>query len=436
MDEYFILSKKGKVHFQVPATWSVLNNAALESRKPELTIAEMTKGALANPIGTPPLEKLIKPTDKLVIVVDDMTRPTPKAEILDSLVDRIREVGVGYDQIDIVFGVGTHRPVSHEEAESALGTDLFRKLRWTNHDCRSEKLVSVGFARIGGELKVNPLFLTADFRIAIGSVLPHAMAGFGGGPKAVMPGVSDLEFIRRHHMDTFLPRVRLGETTDNPGRDGIIEAARLAGLDFIVNAVYNAEHEVMDVVAGDFEKAHQAGIEMSMQEYALKIDPTADVTIISAYPYDEGNQIIKPLIPGAMVTKKGGTVILFASHLQGGRLPEPMLSAFDEVWAQVKGDPVDMAIDCIKQNRLIVKGGPIDLNAASFLNLLILGRVHVILVSKDATEEQAARVGFDYASTIPQAIAMLAGKVSDATVNILPSGGMIVPIVKELITFG
>ena len=105
-------------------------------------------------------------------------------------------------------------------------------------------------------------------------------------------------------------------------------------------------------------------------------------------------------------------------------------------WAQVKGDPVEMAIDCIRNDRLIVKGGPLDFNAAAFLNLLILGKVHVILVSKDATTEQASRLGLDYASTIEQAIEMVFSKVSDATVNILPSGGMIVPLVQEPMTFG
>ncbi|MFC1535425.1 nickel-dependent lactate racemase [Thermodesulfobacteriota bacterium] len=410
MDQYFLLSKDKKVHFEVPEAWSVLNNVALESEKPDKSLDEMFKQAITEPIGTPPLADLVKPTDKIVIVVDDFTRPTPKAEILTSLVGYLGELGIGHDQIDILFGVGTHRPLTEEEITMALGPSLAGKLRCTSHDCWSKDLVPVGTSKAYGELKVDPLMPAADFRIAVGSVLPHPMAGFGGGPKLIMPGVSDFEFIRRHHMTTFLPRPFLGEAEGNPCRDGINEAARLADLNFIVNTVYNTEHEIMAIVAGDFEKAHQAGVRMGLDEYAVEIDPKADVTLISAYPYDEGNQIIKPLIPGAMVTKKGGTVILFASAIHGGRLPEPMLSAFDEVWAQVKGDPAETAIDCISHDRLIVKGGPLDFNAAAYLSLLIFSRVKVILVTKDATKEDAARVGFDYAPTIEEAIETVAAK--------------------------
>ena len=435
MDQYFLLSKEKKVYFQVPKTWSILNNVVLKSEKPDHSVSEIVKQAIAKPIGTPSLAELVKPTDKIVIVVDDFTRPTPKAEILICLVEHLRELGVGYNQIDILFGVGTHRPLSEAEVEKALGPGLAGKLRCTNHDCWSKDLVSVGTLEIGGELKVNPLLPAANFRIAVGSVLPHPMAGFGGGAKAVMPGVSDFEFIRRHHLSTFLPRPFLGETYGNPCRDGIREVARLARLDFIVNAVYNAQHEVMAIVVGDVEKAHHVGVQMSLEEYGVKVEPSADVTIISAFPYDEGNQIIKPLIPGAMVTKKGGTIILVAPAIHGGRLPEPLLNAFDAVWAQVNGDPAKTAVECIKQGRLIVRGGPLDLNAAAYLNLLILSRVRVILVSPDVTTEQAARLGFEYAPTIERAIKMVAAKVPDATVNILPSGGMIVPLVKDNLVF-
>jgi nickel-dependent lactate racemase len=261
------------------------------------------------------------------------------------------------------------------------------------------------------------------------------MAGFGGGPKAVMPGVSDFEFIRRYHLSTFLPRLRLGETSGNPNYDGICEAARLARLDFIVNAVYSTQHEVMGIVAGDFEKAHKAGVQMSLEQYAVKVEPSADVTIISAFPYDESKQVLKSLVPAAIVTKKGGTIILVASASNDGQLPDPLFNAYEEVWAQVNGDPAKTAVEYIKQGRLIVQGGPMELNVAVYLNLLMLGRVRVILVSPDLMTRQATRLGFQYASTIEQAIEMVATKMPEATVNVLPLGGVIVPLVKDELTF-
>jgi nickel-dependent lactate racemase len=261
------------------------------------------------------------------------------------------------------------------------------------------------------------------------------MAGFGGGPKAVMPGVSNFEFIRRYHLSTFLPRLHLGQTSGNPNYDEICEAARLARLDFIVNAVYSTQHEVMNIVAGDFEKAHKAGVQMSLEQYAVKVEPSADVTIVSAFPYDENRQVLKSLVPAAMVTKKGGTIILVASASHDGQLPDPLFNAYGEVWAQVNGDPAKTAVEYIKQGRLIVQGGPMELNVAVYLNLLMLGRVRVILVSPDLMTRQATRLGFQYASTIEQAIEMVATKMPEATVNVLPLGGVIVPLVKDELTF-
>lgn len=434
MASYFLFRKSGRTNFQVPETWSVLNNVVLTPTNPTQPLRVMVDEAIAKPIGTLPLANLIQPTDKIVIIVDDLTRPTPKRAILTNLVNNLRRLDVDYDRIDILFGIGTHRPVSEAEAKEALG-DLVGTLRWTNHDCWSRTLVPVGNCPICGDLKVNYMLPAADFRIAVGSIIPHPMAGFGGGAKAIMPGVSDFESIRRHHMSTFKPRVQLGQTADNPFREGICNAARLARLDFIVNAVYSAEDEVMAIVAGDVEKAHQRGVEMSLEEYGVEVEPKTDVTIISAYPYDEGNQIIKPLVPAAMATKDKGTIILVASDIRGGSLPEQMLIAYDRIWAQVESDPAKTAIDCIMNNRLIVEGGPIDHNLAAYLILLILSRVRVVLVSPYVNIRQAARIGFGYAPTIEEAIGMVAAKVPRATVSIVPLGGMVVPLVKEELTF-
>jgi nickel-dependent lactate racemase len=426
MSTYDIFSNKQKVHFQIPETWSVLNNVSLESHKAGESIYKMVEKAIRKPIGTQALAELIKPKDKIVIMVDDLTRPTPRTEILSSLIDNLKQSGVEYDQIDILFGIGTHRPLNKAEMESTVGPNLAVKLRCSNHNCWSEDLVSVGKLAVGGELRVNPLLLAADFRIAIGSVLPHFIAGFGGGPKLILPGVANFEFIRQFHLSTLLPRSRLGEIRDNPSYNGMCEAARLAGLNFIVNAVYNSEHEVKAIVAGDFEKAHAAAVQMSLEEYAIRIEPTADVTIISAYPYDESNQVLKALVPAAMVTKRNGLVILFAPYLQGGRLgPLP------DIWTHVHSDPAKTAVEYIQQGRLIVPNSPMDVNIAAYLHLFMLSRIRVILVSPHILPDQALQPGVNYASTIEQGIEMAAAEVPDATVNILPSGGMIVPLVKD-----
>jgi len=200
MEQYFIWDKGQKIFFQLPKTWQVLNNVVLESKKVEKTVCQMVSESISNPIGTLPLQEMVKPGDQMVIIVDDFARPTPKREILKALIGHLSKFGINHSQIDILFGVGTHRPLSEMEVDEALGREFSHEVRFTIHDSWSKTLVPIGRLRTGAEIKVNPLLLKADFRIGIGSIIPHPMNGFGGGGKIIMPGVANYEAIREHHM--------------------------------------------------------------------------------------------------------------------------------------------------------------------------------------------------------------------------------------------
>ncbi|MBW1713487.1 MAG: nickel-dependent lactate racemase [Deltaproteobacteria bacterium] len=436
MDQYFVWHKKAKEYFRLPQNWSVLSNAVLPSAQAGQPVYDLVSQALAQPIGSPPLAQLVKPGAKVVLIVDDLTRPTPHRDMVRCLIDHLNQIGVADDQIDLLFALGTHRPLTDDEVRDALGQDLVGRIRYSNHDAWAGDLVRVGVLPHGGELKVNPLVVAADLRIAIGSILPHPMNGFGGGAKTVMPGVSNFEAIRDHHLATLIaPGTALGNMIGNPFREEICQAARLAGLDFIVNAVYNSQEQVKGVVCGHFEKAHQRGVELSLKEYAVEINQDAEVSIVSAFPFEEGPQLMKPLLPGIMVTKKGGTVILYAGTITGGQLPDPFLSAFDYTFSQIEGrDPAQTAVEYLNQRKLMVPAAPMDFNCAIYLTLFYLSRVRIILTSPDATADQAARLKFDYAADIDQALKMAAADFPRAKVNILPSGGLIVPLVKEALT--
>jgi len=308
MDEYFLLQKDKKTYFELPKSWQVLTNVVPESGRVGKPIYQMVNESIADPIGTLPLGKLVKATDRVVIIVDDFARPTPKREILSPLIDHLEKFGVKDNQVDILFGTGTHRPLSEHEVERAMGKELLRRIRYTIHDCRSTKLVSIGRLKKGGEIKVNPLLGEADVRIAIGSILPHPMNGFGGGGKAILPGVCGYETIRDHHVSySFAKGAFIGNTKKNPFYEEICDAARLARLDFIINAVYNFRGEVKEIVSGHFKEAHQFGMDISSKEFSVMIDQDADVSIVSAFPLeDEGPQVLKALGMATIATKKGG----------------------------------------------------------------------------------------------------------------------------------
>jgi nickel-dependent lactate racemase len=227
----------------------------------------------------------------------------------------------------------------------------------------------------------------------------------------------------------------LGNIKDNPFRNEICEAAKLAKLDFVINAVYNSIEGVKGIVAGHFEKSQEFGADTCLNEFAINFDEAADVTIASAFPYSEGPQLMKPIGPATMVTKKGGTVIIYASAIKGGRFPDPLLEAFDTAYAISGGDARRLVLDFLSKGDLIVPNAPMDFNAALNITLLYLSRVNVILVSKDADQEQAARLGFSFANSLDNAIEKVSKDIPDATLNILPSGGLLIPVLNEKMIF-
>lgn len=424
MDPYFLLQKDKKTYFELPKSWQVLTNVVPDSERVGKPIYQMVSESIAYPIGTLPLGKLVKATDRVVIIVDDFARPTPKREMLTSLIDHLEKFGLKDNQVDVLFGTGTHRPLSEDEVERAMGKELLRRIRYTIHDCHSTKLVSIGTLKKGSEIKVNPLVGEADVRIAIGSILPHPMNGFGGGGKAILPGVCGYETIRDHHVSySFAEGAFIGNTKNNPFYEEICDAARLAKLDFIINAVYNFRGEVKEIVSGHFKEAHQFGMDLSSKEFSVTIDQDADVSIVSAFPLeDEGPQVLKALGMATIATKKGGTVIL-VTGVRGG-FPEAFLRTFDIAYQLSKGDSKRLVLKYLREGKFIIESAPIDFNAALDYTLLYLNLVNVIIVSKDVSVDEAARLGFRHADFLDQAIKAVHENVPQASVNIFPAGGL------------
>ncbi|RPJ08239.1 MAG: DUF2088 domain-containing protein, partial [Deltaproteobacteria bacterium] len=372
---------------------------------------------------------------KVVILVDDFARPTPKMELLGCVIRHLEKLGIKYEQIDVLFALGTHRPLSEAEVEEALGKEFLGKIRYSHHDSRSDKLISIGRLKTGGEVKINPLLIEADFRIGIGSIVPHPFSGFGGGPKIIMPGVANFEAIREHHLAHMIaPGTSLGNLQKNLFFEEICEVARKAKLDFIVNAVYNSREEVKAVVSGHFIKAHRHGVDLTSKELMVKIDQVADVSIASSFPYDEGPQIMKPLGTPAMMTKPGGTVILTA-RVRGGKLPDILFQSFDTAFQLAEGDPKRLVLDYLREGKLIAPNAPMDFNCALKHTLLYLSRVKVILVSQDVDRNQTARLGFGYASSLEEAIERVKEEIPRGDVHILPAAGLVIPVMKEEVRF-
>jgi nickel-dependent lactate racemase len=430
MKGYYVYYGEDKYPFEIPPGWTVLQNAMSEEAEISLTIPEMVEKALAAPISSPRLSEIVHEGSKVALIVDDWARATPVGQILPTLLEELQAGGVGRENIDIVVALGTHRAMPQEALAERLGEAVFWEYRVSQHDSQAENLVPIGRLSTGGEVRINPIVARADVKIGVGSIVPHPMNGFGGGAKVVMPGVANFEAVKEHHLHfTPQPGCYTGNLESNPFYHEVCRVAEMAQLTFIVNCVYNSREVVVDVVAGHFQKAHLAGIERSRENYALQLDEPADVTITSAYPYVEAAQIIKPIIPASLLaTRPGGSVIIVATCRD--EMPEPLLAALDAVYARHPEHTGRLAVDTFGSSQLFVEGA-IDFNCAIFYALVCAARSWVTMVSRDLDERSITRLGFRYASSLEEAIEWESKVRPQATVNIFPIGGLVLPLTNE-----
>jgi nickel-dependent lactate racemase len=427
---YYVYYGEEKYPFEIPSGWTVLQNAVSEEAEISLTIPEMVEKALAAPIASPRLSEIVHEDLRVAVIVDDWARSTPVSQILPTLLEELQSGGAKSENIDIVVALGTHRTMPQEALAERLGEAVFRQYRVSQHDCQAEDLVPVGCLSTGGEVKINPVVAQADVKIGVGSIVPHPMNGFGGGAKIIMPGVANYEAVKEHHLHfTPQPGCYIGNLETNPFYQEVCRVAERAQLTFIANCVYNSLDEVVDVVAGHFRRAHLVGIERSKGNYALRLDELADVTITSAYPYVEAAQTIKPVIPASLLTTKpGGSVIIVVTCRD--EMPEPLLAALDAVYASRPEHMGRLAVDTFKSSQLFVEGA-IDFNCAIFYALVCAARSSVTMVSRDLDERSVTRLGFRYAGSLEEAIEWESRMKLQATVNIFPMGGTVLPLTKE-----
>ena len=411
---YYVCYGEEKYPFEIPSGWTILQNAVFEETEISLNIPEMVEKALAAPISSPRLCEIVHEDSKVALIVDDWARSTPVSQIVPTLLEELQSGGAKSENVDIVVALGTHQAMPQEALVERVGEAVFQQYRVSQHDCQAEDLVPIGCLSTGGEVKINPVVARADVKIGMGSIVPHPMNGFGGGAKIIMPGISNFEAVKEHHLHfTPQPGCYIGNLETNPSYQETCRVAETAQLTFIVNCVYNSRAEVVGVVAGHFLKAHLAGVERSKENYAFRLDEPADVTITSAYPYVEAPQTVKPIIPASLLaTKPGGTVIIVVASRD--ELPEPMLAAFDAVYSKHPEHEE-----------------PGFFSPALVYVPLCAARNSITMVSRDLDERSITRLGFQYASSLEEAIERESRVRPQATVNIFPIGGLVLPLTKE-----
>ncbi len=274
--------------------------------------------ALKTPIGSPRLRDIVHRGETVAIVTSDITRPMPTAKVMPALLDELYAGGVRPEDITLVFALGSHRRQTDEEKRRLAGERAWNEIRCADSD--PDDCVPFGTTSRGTPVDITRVVAEADRRICLGNIEYHYFAGYSGGAKAIMPGVSTRAAIQANHSRMVQPECCAGALETNPLRMDIEEAGAMVGIDFILNVVLSEHKEILCAVAGDAVKAHREGCRFLDRLYRKELAAAADIVLVSqgGAPKDLNlYQTQKALDNAKHAVKDGGIIILIGSCKEG-----------------------------------------------------------------------------------------------------------------------
>jgi nickel-dependent lactate racemase len=381
---------------------------------------EAILSSLRAPIASPPLRECVHPSDQVVVLVTDNTRPCPDDRLLPPILAEL-EARVPRRNITIMVAVGLHPPLSHSDLVQKLGRGIVENYRVVNHDVN--QTVYLGTTSQGTPVDINARVIEADFRISTGFIEPHFFAGFSGGRKSIAPGVFSVRSAYHNHGYRMIehPRARGGILRGNPIHKDLVEQARMAGLDFIVNVLLNRQREITHVVAGDPVKAHERGCQLEKGIAGVKAPHPVDITVTtnSGAPLDlDLYQTVKGIDTASQITRDGG-IIIIASACSAGIGPE----SFRELHAAA-GSPKEAL-------RRIKREEPIGVQWQNQILARTQLRQDIYLVSS-LEDSIVTDMMMTPVPGIEQGVERaLAALGRDAQIAVIPEGPLVLPLLKD-----
>jgi len=275
--------------------------------------------SIEKPVSGKKLDEIVKPGEKVAIVVDDKTSPSPSHLMVPCLLNKLNQSGIEDDDITVIVGCGMNS-MKLEEAQTLIGEDCFKKLNVVIHDCKAKDLAYIGKTSFGTRVYVNKIFTDSDVRILTGDIDLHYFAGYSGGKKSVLPAICGIKTIQQNHRFILNPEARTGNLEENPIHLDMVEAAHLVEVDFIVNMVLNPQKEVVKSFAGDLDKTFYEGVKLIDEIYKVPCKKTAPIVIVSpgGYPMDiDLYQAYKGVDSALSIVKNKGVIILVAECPKG-----------------------------------------------------------------------------------------------------------------------
>ena len=376
-------------------------------------------------INSKPLKELIASDDPVTIVISDMTRFWMHQDVICELLVKYlhEDMGVPFENIDVVIALGTHRKNSEEEKKTLASEYVYDHVaKVVDHDCDADDLVYVGTTSFGTRVEVNPLAVGRKLIIIAGTV-HHIMAGYGGGRKSIIPGIASRETIKMNHIRALDPsnprsdvRVGSGKTQENPINLDMIEAGKLVNPTFGINICVNSASKHSGLFCGDFDSAWKASCMYIQKSYGLPIDHEADVVFVSCggFPKDLNfYQSTKSLFNATKALKQGGTVVMLAECCEGSGARD----FFDWI--------VPLRNGCLDESlrKDFTIGGYIFYAACETIR-----KGNILLLSTIDPEEVKA-MGVTAFSDIDELMKHV--DIKDKDVYVIPYGGSVVPQLKE-----
>ena len=379
--------------------------------------AAILRQALDNPVGTERLRKLVRPGQRIAVVVSDMTRPCPSGKLLPPVLDELNAAGVPDRDVTIVIALGLHRPMARDELATMVGEEIFQRVRVLNHN--PDDTVSLGRTGRGTPVEIFRPVVEADVRVCLGNLEFHYFAGYSGGAKAILPGCASRATVNANHAMMVRPEAATGRIAGNPVRADLEEGVALLGVDFILNVVVGADHQIEAAVAGHVIEAHRQGCEWVAERGKLELPQAADVVIAGAggFPKDINlYQAQKALDNAAYAVRDGGVIILVAECGEG------LGNQTFERWLLEASSPADI-LERIQAE--FVLGGH---KAAAVAN--VLQRAEVFLVSampEPLVKACGMRPYTDVGAALQDALDFYG---ANARVAVLPEAASVLPVVR------
>ena len=286
------------------------------------------EAALDHPIESPPLVEMARGKSSAAISICDITRPAPNRKTLPPVLGRLEQAGIPRDNITILIATGLHRPATEGEIREICGEEIATAYRVVNHDARDlSSHRHLGSTASGTPVYIDDRFISAGLHITLGFIEPHLMLGFSGSRKLIAPGQAAQETIKVLHSPRFMRDARASEGSieDNPLHRELLEIARMARHDFVLDVALARDRSIAGVFAGHPERAHRRGVEFVSEVMLETLDEPVDavITTSAGYPLDlTFYQAIKGVTAASHIVKPGGRILLVAECREGAGAPE------------------------------------------------------------------------------------------------------------------